>query len=190
MTVYFSAKSEALPEEPEVGCFGQLRAPVEAGFFQGHHHLVDSGSGDLEMATHVGFGRGPFEYPAIGVDEGQVLALGLRKAGSRRRWAFVKCLTHFRFIRASTLKEVQLNIKFRVDLSQSERDQLDALLSGGRHATRKIKRAQILLAANDGVSDEVIAATLKSQDRRFIGPSAVSWRRTLRARSPRSRALG
>jgi hypothetical protein len=35
------------------------------------------------------------------------------------------------------------------------------LLSGGRHATRKIKRAQILLAANDGVSDEVIAATLK-----------------------------
>src|SRR6202045_2267748 len=54
-----------------------------------------------------------------------------------------------------------MNIKFRVELSQSERDQLDALLSGGRHATRKIKRAQILLAANDGVSDEVIAATLK-----------------------------
>jgi hypothetical protein len=27
-----------------------------------------------------------------------------------------------------------LNIKFRVELSQSERDQLDALLSGGRHA--------------------------------------------------------
>jgi len=54
-----------------------------------------------------------------------------------------------------------LNIKFRVDLSQSERDQLDALLSGGRHATRKIKRAQILVAANDGLSDEAIAATLK-----------------------------
>jgi hypothetical protein len=34
-------------------------------------------------------------------------------------------------------------------------------LSGGRHATRKIKRAQILVAANDGLSDEVIAATLK-----------------------------
>jgi transposase len=133
----------------------------EPGFIQGQHHLVDGGSGDLEMATHVGFGRGPFEDPAIGVDEGQVLALGLRKAGSRRRWAFVKCLTHFRFIRASTLKEVQLNIKCRVELSQSERDQLDALLSGGRHATRKIKRAQMLVAANDGLSDEAIAATLK-----------------------------
>jgi hypothetical protein len=123
----------------------------EPGFFQGQHHLVDGGSGDLEMATHIG----------LGVDEGQVLALGLRKAGSRRRWAFVKCLTHFRFTRASTLKEVQLNIKFRVDLSQSERDQLDALLSRGRHATRKIKRAQILVAANDRLSDEAIAATLK-----------------------------
>src|SRR5271156_5995525 len=54
-----------------------------------------------------------------------------------------------------------MNIKFRVELSQSERDQLDALLSGGRHAARKIKRTQILLAANDGVSDETIAATLK-----------------------------
>ena len=54
-----------------------------------------------------------------------------------------------------------MSIKFCVDLSQSERDQLDALLSGGRHATRKIKRAQILVAANDGLSDEAIAATLK-----------------------------
>ena len=66
--------------------------------------------------------------------------------------------------------------KFRVELSQSERDQLDALLSGGRHATRKIKRAQILVAANDGLSDEVIAATLKVSGstiyrtkRRFVG---------------------
>jgi hypothetical protein len=43
---------------------------------------VDGRSGNLEMATHVGFGRGAFEDPAIGVDEGQVLALELRKAGA------------------------------------------------------------------------------------------------------------
>jgi len=54
-----------------------------------------------------------------------------------------------------------MNIKYRVELSQPERDQLKALLSGGRHAARKLKRAQILLAANDGMGDEVIAATLK-----------------------------
>jgi transposase len=72
----------------------------------------------------------------------------------------VKWLTHFGFICASPLKEVSMNIKFRVELSQSERDQLAALLSGGRHASRKIKRAQILVASDEGFSDEVIAATL------------------------------
>ena len=32
-------------------------------------------SDNLEMATDVGFCRGPIEDPAIGVNEGQVLAL-------------------------------------------------------------------------------------------------------------------
>lgn len=54
-----------------------------------------------------------------------------------------------------------MTIKFHVELSQSEREQLQALLSGGRHACRKIKRAQILLAAHEDVTDEVIAATVK-----------------------------
>ena len=54
-----------------------------------------------------------------------------------------------------------MTIKFHVDLSQAEREELKALLAGGRHAARKIKRAQILLAADEGVTDEVIAATVK-----------------------------
>ena len=53
-----------------------------------------------------------------------------------------------------------MNIRYRVDLSQSQRDQLQFLLSGGRHASRKLKRAQILVAADEGFSDEVIAAAL------------------------------
>ena len=47
-----------------------------------------------------------------------------------------------------------MNIRYRVDLSEAERAELTALLNGGRHAARKIKRAQILLAADAGVSDE------------------------------------
>jgi len=54
-----------------------------------------------------------------------------------------------------------MNIRHRVELSQSERDELGALLSGGRHAARKLKRAQILLAADAGASDETIGATLR-----------------------------
>ena len=46
-----------------------------------------------------------------------------------------------------------MNIRWRVELSQDEREELTALLKSGRHAVRKVKRAQILLAADDGVGD-------------------------------------
>ena len=41
-----------------------------------------------------------------------------------------------------------------------ERDELSQLLSAGKHAARKLKRAQILLAADAGASDEEIARTI------------------------------
>src|SRR5882757_7311559 len=53
-----------------------------------------------------------------------------------------------------------MNVRYRVELNQTERTELTALLNGGKHAARKIKRAQILLAADAGVSDEVIASSL------------------------------
>ena len=53
-----------------------------------------------------------------------------------------------------------MNVRYRVDLSQIERTELRALLSGGKHASRKLKRAQILLAANAGASDEEIARSV------------------------------
>jgi transposase len=53
-----------------------------------------------------------------------------------------------------------MNIRYRVDLSQAEREQLNALLSGGKHPARKIKRAQILLASDSDVGDEAIAASV------------------------------
>src|SRR4051794_29392968 len=51
-----------------------------------------------------------------------------------------------------------MTIRYRVDLNEAEHSQLAALLNGGTHAVRKIKRAQILLAADAGASDEVIAS--------------------------------
>jgi transposase len=53
-----------------------------------------------------------------------------------------------------------MNIGYRIDLSDAERSDLEALLRGGRHAARKLKRAQILLAADAGVPDETIAQSL------------------------------
>ncbi|MET4156396.1 hypothetical protein ABIC06_008764, partial [Bradyrhizobium sp. RT7b] len=53
-----------------------------------------------------------------------------------------------------------MNVRYRVDLSQIERTELRALLSGGKHASRKLKRAQILLAADAGAGDEEIAKSV------------------------------
>ncbi|HME68982.1 MAG TPA: helix-turn-helix domain-containing protein, partial [Myxococcota bacterium] len=53
-----------------------------------------------------------------------------------------------------------MNVRYRVELNQSERDQVTALLSGGKQAARKLKRAQILLAADAGASDQDIAISV------------------------------
>ena len=61
------------------------------------------------------------------------------------------------------------------ELSQAERDELSTMLSGGKHAVRKLKRAQILLAADAGSGDEEIAravavggSTVYRTKRRFV----------------------
>ena len=68
-----------------------------------------------------------------------------------------------------------MNVRYRVELSQTERAELTALLSGGKHAARKLKRAQILLAADAGASDEETArrigvggSTAYRTKRRFV----------------------
>jgi transposase len=53
-----------------------------------------------------------------------------------------------------------MNIRYRVELSQAERTELETMLKSGKHAARKIKRAQILLAADAAVVDDTIATSL------------------------------
>jgi hypothetical protein len=65
-----------------------------------------------------------------------------------------------RSIRLASDKEVEMNVRYRIELSQAERDALTGMLSGGKHAARKLKRAQILLAADAGSSDDEIACTV------------------------------
>src|SRR4029079_16730131 len=79
-----------------------------------------------------------------------------------------------------------MNVCYRVELSQAERDQLTTLLTGGVHAARKLKRAQILLAADAGVGDQDIAASLPSADRRCTGLNGVSSKAIWRPRSAKN----
>jgi transposase len=81
----------------------------------------------------------------------------------------------FIHLRLSLDEEAQMNIRYHVELSEAERGELHAMLSGGKQAARKLKRAQILLAAHAGVPDEAIAtsvavggSTVYRTKRRFV----------------------
>lgn len=54
-----------------------------------------------------------------------------------------------------------MNVDYRVELSQAEREELTAMLSGGKHAARKLRRAPMLLAADIGNRDEEIVRTVR-----------------------------
>ena len=131
-------------------------------------HLVNRRRRELEEPLDVGMRGRPSVDQCVGVDEREILSLPRREQGSRRGPAA-------RFIVALDSGGSTMNIRYRVELTEVERAQLMAMLSGGRHAARKLKRAQILLAAETGVGDEAIArsvsvggSTVYRTKRRFV----------------------
>jgi transposase len=107
----------------------------------------------------------------VEVDKRQILALLGREVICRATHAGHPIQL---FVCAS-IEEALMNVRYRVELSQAERGELTALLSGGKHAVRKLKRAQILLAADAGTGDDEIArsvgvggSTVYRTKRRFV----------------------
>ena len=92
----------------------------------------------MEVALHVGFGGWSSVNAGVSINEGEILALFFGETGHARGVTGIGGLIHQSFFRA---KEVLMNIRYRVELSQSECDQLTALLSGGKHPARKLKSA-------------------------------------------------
>ena len=78
-----------------------------------------------------------------------------------------------------------MNVRYRVELSQAERDELMTMLSGGKRAARKLKRAQILLAADAGRSDEEIARTVPVSGSTVYRTKRRCGRRRAAKRKPR-----
>lgn len=60
-----------------------------------------------------------------------------------------------------------MNVRYRVELEEGERQSLNRLMAGGSRRVRQIKRAQILLVADRGCADEEIARTV------HVGTSTV-----------------
>jgi transposase len=68
-----------------------------------------------------------------------------------------------------------MNIRYVVELTEADREELEKLVAGGTKLVRKLKRAQVLLAAHSGIQDAVIAQTVGSSSstiyrtkRRFV----------------------
>jgi hypothetical protein len=138
--------------------------------FERQHHLVNRRRADAEVFLHVGFGGRPAVETRVEVDIRQVLALLGREVFCRATHAGYPIQL---FVLASH-EEARMNVH-RVELSQAERAELTAVLSGGKYAVRKLKRAQILLAADAGTSDDEVAksvgvggSTVYRTKRRFV----------------------
>jgi len=64
-----------------------------------------------------------------------------------------------------------MNVRYRITLTPEEREQLEASVQGGKGAVRRLKRAQILLAADLGSGDEEISTNVS------VGTSTVYGRK-------------
>ena len=79
---------------------------------------------DAKVLLHVGFGWSPPVQARVEVDKCQVLALLRRECCCR---ATHICHPIQSFVDASNKQEAQVNVRYRVDLSQAERDELGLL---------------------------------------------------------------
>ena len=129
----------------------------ESGSFERQHHLVNGRRADAKILLHVGFGRRAAVQARVEVDKRQVLTLLGREGFCRATHGGHPIQL---FVLASNVEEARMNVRYRVELSQTERAELTALLSRGKHPARKLKRAQILLAADAGTSDDEIARSV------------------------------
>ncbi len=69
-----------------------------------------------------------------------------------------------------------MNVRYKIELRQAERCELTAMLSKGKRAARKLKRAQILLAATPAAAMRRLPAPWRWAAPRCTGPSAASWK--------------
>jgi len=63
-----------------------------------------------------------------------------------------------------------MNVRYRVELSQSERDELRALVNADKLPVRRLKRMQILLAADEAIvaSVQTSGSTIYRTEKRFV----------------------
>jgi transposase len=152
---------------------GLAGAPsYESALFKLNNHAVNAGGRDTEKVLHIGLGRRTSVQLRVRVDVCEVLPLFVREGRGRRRGGhdapfLIGC--------CFDQEAASMNARYVVELTKDESDHLSSLTRGGKGKVRRIKRAQILLAANARASDEDIArgvgvgtSTVYRTKRRFV----------------------
>ncbi len=67
--------------------------------------------------------------------------------------------------------------QYRVNLTQSERQQLLDIARKGRSSARKVKRSLILCKADEGLTDQQVSQALLVAPPPLVECAAGSWRR-------------
>jgi hypothetical protein len=117
---------------------GRFRLPLDKTRpFECQHHLVNGRWADPKIFLHVSFGRRSAVQASIKVNKRQILALLGREGFFQPIHARHPIQPFVRASRSGGTDECS-----RVELSQTEGDQPTALLSGGKHAARRLKQAQ------------------------------------------------
>jgi len=80
-----------------------------------------------------------------------------------------------------------MNVRYLITLTTEEREMLRGMVQAGKGRFRRLKRAQILLAAAGGSSDVDIVKNLSVGASTVYRTNAASWRRASKPRSARSR---
>lgn len=83
-----------------------------------------------------------------------------------------------------------MNVHYVVELTPTERGDLEAVVSSGTTRARKLKHAQVLLAADAGVADRIIATTVGVGAATIYRTSAASWSAGSSAPSTTTRVPG
>src|SRR6185437_4087820 len=102
----WSELGERLALDEEADAAGQAGLSVdESGLLQADHHLMHRRRADLEEALHVRLRRGAADDQRVGLDEGEVLPLPRREAGSR-------IIRHRILLRPSASGRTLMNIRY------------------------------------------------------------------------------
>jgi hypothetical protein len=145
----------------------------EACAFERQHHLVNRGWADAKVFLYVGFGRRAAVQARVQVDKRQILPLLGREGCCRATHASHPIQL---FVRASIDEEARMNLRYRVELSQTERAELTALLRASCHRR-----------AGTGKSARFAAGAAATTCKRARSTCRRSLRSTTRRRLPATR---